>query len=732
MGKPMNVHFCCRSVAALIILGVLPPTTLAQDAPDPHHDHDLIHGASHEHDVLEEVVVTATPLDRNLIEMSQSSTVLKGSALQQELHNNIGETLTRLPGLSNASFGQNVGRPVIRGLQGVRVGVLNDNMTSSDASAVSQDHAVPVEPFLADQIEVLRGPATLIYGSGSIGGVINVVSNTIPVALPENQLEGRVLVQGDSAANQKFAVGRLDFGSGSFAGHVSAFYRRTEDYEIPGPAELYPEDDLEDHEEEQEGEEHQEGSTGILENSFLDNEGGAIGASWIGETWTVGLSYTAFDSDYGIPGAHAHEHEDEHEGSDEHELEDEEENVTVGLENRRIDGLLLGVNPIRGFERFKLNVAQTDYQHTEFEGEEIGTVFDSETLDARLELRHVTMGRWSGAFGGQVMEREFSAIGEEAFVPPSDTDSWALFWVESAEFENWRLDLGLRYENVDTSALELDHEHKQKEEVHHEDEGLEIISRDFTPMSFSTAAVWHVNDNSHLAFTFASAERAPSDAELFSFGPHLATQTFEVGNPDLGVETNRHYEVSWRLHEGALTGAITFYYDDFDDYIYQADTGLVEDGLPLRQWSQQGANFTGGELEINWDIGHTLSGHWQLFGFYDRVEAELSDGSSVPRIPPQRFGLGADWDHRSWAGNMTWIRADDHTDTAEYETATPGYDLLNAEISYRFGFDSGAGMELYLKGQNLLNEDIRNSTSFLKDQAPQIGRNFILGARLSF
>ena len=229
----MNIEFCCRRVAAIILVGMLPATTLAQNNRDPGHGGDLVHGAGHQHDVLEEVVVQATPLARSVEEISQSSTVLKGNALQRELNNNIGETLMRLPGLSNASFGQNIGRPVIRGLQGVRVGVLNDNMTSSDASAVSQDHAVPVEPFLADQIEVLRGPATLIYGSGSIGGVVNVVSNTIPIAVPETTLQGRVLVQGDSAADQRFAAGRLDFGSGSFAGHASAFYRRTDDYEIP-------------------------------------------------------------------------------------------------------------------------------------------------------------------------------------------------------------------------------------------------------------------------------------------------------------------------------------------------------------------------------------------------------------------------------------------------------------------------------------------------------------------
>lgn len=724
----MKVESCCRRVAAIMFMGVLPATALAQSNPAPGHGGDRVHGAGHQHDVLEEVVVQATPLARNVVELSQSSTVLKGNALQRELNNNIGETLTRLPGLSNASFGQNIGRPVIRGLQGVRVGVLNDNMTSSDASAVSQDHAVPVEPFLADQIEVLRGPATLIYGSGSIGGVVNVVSNTIPIAVPENTLQGRALVQGDTAADQRFAAGRLDFGSGSFAGHASAFYRRTDDYEIPGPAELFADDENEEHEEDG----HEEESTGILENSFVDNEGGAVGASWIGETWTAGLSYTAYDSDYGIPGAHAHAHEDEH-GFEKEDEEEGEENVTVGLENRRVDGLLLGLDPFRGFERFKLNVTHTEYMHTEFEGEEIGTVFDSETLDGRLELRHITLGRWSGAFGGQLTDREFSAVGEEAFVPPSDTESWALFWVESAEFDRWRLDIGVRYENVDTSALELDREHEHgDEDEQHENEDPATLSRDFSPLSFSAAAVWHVNDKSHLAFTFASAERAPSDAELFSLGPHLATQTFEVGNPDLGVETNRHYEIAWRLHEGALTGSMTLYYDDFDDYTYQADTGLVEDGLPIRVWSQQDAEFTGGELDFTWDIGQSRTGHWQLFGFYDRVKAELADGSNVPRIPPQRLGLGVDWDRNAWAANLTWIRADDHRETAEYETPTPGYDLFNAEISYRFDFEGKLGMEVYLRGHNLLDEDIRNSTSFLKDQAPQIGRNLAVGARLSF
>lgn len=714
-------------------------------------DHDVHHRQRHD-ELLEEVVVTATPIARTVVEMSQSATVLSNEALGRELNNNIGETLTRLPGLSSASFGQNIGRPVIRGMQGVRVGVLNDNMTSADAAAVSQDHAVPTEPFLADQVEVLRGPATLIYGSGAIGGVVNMVSDVIPTVVPEDGVEGRVMTQFDTASDQKFGAGRIDFGAGNFAVHANAFYRRTDDYEIPGYADLYDDDDHDDHDEDHdEDHEHEEETYGVLENSFLDNDGGAIGVSWIGENWTAGMSYTLYDSDYGIPGAHSHahgeekdhhddehdedEHDEDHEDED-HDEHDEEELVTIGLESQRYNGLVIGENPFAGFERLKFNVAVTDYTHTEYEGDEIGTVFDSDTTDARLELRHNPFNNWTGAFGGQWTNRDFSAVGEEAFVPPSETDTWALFWVESVEFDSWRLDFGIRYEDVSIDSFLLEHHHEEEEDHDHDEEEheeeAEAVSRGFSPLSFSAAAVWHVTDASHLAFTFASAERAPTDGELFSNGPHIASQTFEIGDPNLKVETNRHYEASWRTHGGPFSGSISLYYNDFDNYIYEADTGEMEDGFPVREWSQQDAEFTGGEIEVRWDVASNETGHWQLFGFYDRVKAELADGSNVPRIPPQRFGLGVDWDRSAWAGNITWINADSHTDTAEFETPTPGYDLLNAELSYRFPLGDRSMVEIYLKGKNLLDEDIRNSTSLLKDQAPQIGRNYILGARFAF
>jgi len=704
----MRRTFVLFNTLALLLLG-LPSPVMGQDLPKPGqdiaHDSDRIHGEDHEHDELEEVLVTATPLSRNVLEMSQSATVLSGAALDREVANNLGDTLARVPGLANASFGQNVGRPVIRGFEGARVGVLNNNMAAADASAVSQDHAVAIEPFLADQIEVLRGPATLLYGSGAIGGVVNMVTHTIPEEVPENSFSGRALAQADSAADQRMTAARLDMGRANWAVHASGFYRRTDDYEIPGEAKLYPDHDAED--------EPEHAKPGILENSFLDNEGGSLGTSWIGEKWRGGFSYTNYSSDYGIPGAHAHHHEEEEDSEHSEDFEEEHELVTIGLDSDRLDGEIVGNNPFKGFEQFKLRVADSSYTHTEFEGDEIGTIFKNDTIDGRMELRHAPLGAWSGAFGAQYSERDFEAIGEEAFVPPSVTRAAALFWVESADFGKWQLDGGLRYDDI---SIKTD----------------TTSGRNFSPFTASLGLVWHVTEEGHFTFNVSSAERAPTDQELFAYGPHIATQTFEVGNDLLDTEKNLHLETGFRLHQGKLTGSVTIYMDQFDDYIYQADTGIEEDGLPLRLWSQQDAEFKGAELELRYDLGHQSSGHWQLTAFADTVRARFNDDSNVPRIPPRRVGLGLEWDRESWAADLNWVHASSHNRIADYETPTPGYDLLNADVTYLLPTKGRTEWEAFLKGHNLLDEDIRNSTSFLKDQAPQIGRNFTLGVRAYF
>jgi len=715
-----------HGVAVALSAYLLPSVSLAQA------DTSATASPAHEHDVLEEIVVTANPLGQTSDELSQSVTVLQGEALRQQLANSLGETLARTPGIANASFGENVGRPVIRGLQGTRVGVLSNSMAVGDVSSLSQDHAVSVEPFLADQIEVLRGPSTLLYGSGAIGGVVNMVSPTIPQSIPENGYSGRVTAEGNSAADEEFAAGRLDLGSGQFALHLDGFHRRTDDYDIPGNANLYPEQEHGDHDEE-ERDEHDEQDSGTLENSFLKNHGWTVGGSWIGEQWLVGVAYTDYKSEYGIPGdAHVHElgedHDEEHENHDEEdhdEPHDEEEGpVIIDLKSQRTEVEIAGRNPFPGFERIKLRYVDTQYEHTEYEGDEIGTVFNSDSDNSRLELKHDQWGIWQGVFGLQYTEVDFSAKGAEAFVPTSHTDTTGVFWIERAELDQWQFDLGMRYEDVKTKVPNT--------LIAEEGETGPKADVDFQPFSASAGVIWQLNDIVGLSLSVAHAERAPAAEELFANGPHIATQVFEVGDPGLEKEKNLHLEAGVSVTVAGFTGSANVYYDDFDDYIYLSSTGEEKDGLPVQLWQQQGADFIGGEVELRYDFEPGRYGHWQVFGFGDIVDGELSDNTDVPLAPPARIGMGLDWDKGGMAAYLLWIHAYKQDNVAPLETPTPGYDLLNAEVSYTVATGEQLEFQVYLQGQNLLDEDIRNSTSTLKDYAPQIGINAVFGVRAYF
>ncbi|NND44833.1 MAG: TonB-dependent receptor, partial [Xanthomonadales bacterium] len=322
-------------------------------------------------------------------------------------------------------------------------------------------------------------------------------------------------------------------------------------------------------------------------------------------------------------------------------------------------------------------------------------------------------GDWRGVIGAQHSDRDFSALGDEAFVPPSDTSLSGLFFLQELQFDNWRLDGGLRIEDVDTRAADG-------------------RSAGHQPFSVSVGALWHFDESSHISLNLASAERAPGDQELFSDGPHVANQSFEIGDATLGEETSRSIELSYRRHAGRLTGSVTIYQNDFDDYIFLGDTGLEEDGFPVRQWQQQDADFTGAEIELRYDIGDTALGHWQWNAFADVVRADFDNGNNVPRIPPRRIGMGLEWDRGCWAGSVDWIHASRQSRTAAFESSTDGYDQLDLNLSCQLAETNNGAWTVFLKGHNLLDEDIRNHTSFLKDQAPMIGRNFTVGARVAW
>ena len=295
-------------------------------------------------------------------------------------------------------------------------------------------------------------------------------------------------------------------------------------------------------------------------------------------------------------------------------------------------------------------------------------------------------------------------------MPPSETDHTSLFLLEQYEADRWRFEIGARYEQQRTestaSANRIDH----------------------NLFSASGGAIFHLSEHLHINAALTRAQRAPTEEELFANGPHIATQTFELGDETLIEETSNNFEIGLRQHHGPFSGSITAFFNQFNDFIYLADTGDEEDGFPVRQWSQQDADLSGIEAEGVYTFAETDYGVWRINGMFDMVRAELDDGSDVPRTPPTRFGAGVDWSNSNWFAGLKVIRYDDQDRVAEFEEPTAGYTLVNADVSYKFN-TNGSGFELYLKGRNLTDKDARNHTSFLKEVAPLPGRNFILGVR---
>lgn len=683
----------------LLIAQSLCLPAFAQSPATPHDE---------EHE-FEAIIVEADPLRGALGDIAQPITVLRGDALEQRKAATLGETLSMTPGVQSASFGPGVGRPVIRGLDGARVQVLADSLPSQDVSTVSVDHATTIEPFLAEQIEVLRGPATLLHGAGAVGGVVNVVDGRIAERAAEEPFSGRAQFGYDSVSEGLFGMAKVELGGEGFVLRADAFHRDAEDYEIPGKAELeddHDEDHDADHDEEHEGEE------GILENSALRTRGGAIGASLIGDSGFLGVAISGFHSNYGLPG-HAHEHGHEDHAALKDGEEEEEEVVRLDLEQTRIE-MKGGLDkPWSGAEQLRVRVARTDYEHVELEGDEVGTLFENEEWTSRIDVIHEEIAGWRGAYGLSFGQRDFSAAGEEAFVPPSDTTQWGLFLVERKRFDAWRVELGARYD-------------------HQEIDPALGRSRDHDGFSVSAAGIVELAEGIEASIGFDRAARAPTAEELYSDGPHAATQSFEIGDDSLDTEIANQIELGISTRGELFSGGAHIYYNRFEDFIFLADTGLEEDDLPVRQWTQADARFTGFEVEGTLHFGETSIGHVDLHGFADHVRGRLTgDGGDLPRIPQDRVGAELRWHAGPWRASLGGTHHFEQDDTAEFETETASYTLWNTQLSYALALD-GADLEFYLKGENLGDEEARPHTSLLKDRVPLPGRNVGAGVRVYF
>lgn len=654
---------------------------------------------------LEPYTVSVGPMPRAVSDFAVPITALDEDQIHQKNAGTLGQMLDGELGVTATGFGAGASRPIIRGFDGPRVRILDSGIEAIDVSDTSPDHAVSIEPLLVERVEVLRGPSTLLYGSSAIGGVVNVIGREIPRELVDPKgYDGAVETRYDGASRGFTSLGYATVGGDRWAVRATALTRDAKDYDIPGDAELHSDDD---HEEEHEEE---EGRSGRLENSFVETDAFSIGGTWFwSESNYLGMSFSSYESLYGVPG-HGHAHE---EGEDEAE---EEETVSIDLKRLRYDLEWSLIEPFDWAEAIRLRLGYTDYEHTELEGSETGTVFEREGWEMRGELAHVPVAIFdSGIVGFQVSDTDFSAEGEEAFTPPATTRNQAVFISEHIHGDRLHWDFGARVE-----AQSIDPESVQS-------------SYSDVAVSLAASAILEFAEHHSISVSLQRSQRHPTSTELFANGPHLATEQFEIGNSDLELETAYGLDVMYRYTTDQWSASLSVFYTHFDDFIYADETGAEMDELPVFEFTAVDANFWGleGELEHAFytDASQELS--MRLFFDYVRATNEASN-DPLPRIPPLRVGLGVDWSRGGWDAGIFLRRTVNQGRTSTNETETDGFTELTINLSREFELGNGLALTVFGRADNLLDEEIRYHTSFLKDVSPQPGRSFTVGARLEF
>jgi iron complex outermembrane receptor protein len=643
---------------------------------------------------LEELLIESSPLQQTILESAQPVSILTGSELDLKAQNSLGDTLAAEPGISSSSFGPAAGRPVIRGLGGDRIRVLENGIGTQDVSSSSPDHAVTIESSVVDKIEVVRGPASLLYGTSAVGGIVNVFDNRIPEKLPSTPATGTVELRGESVNSGRSGLFNVTAPVGQFAFHADGFKRVTDDVRIPGFART---ESLRDSSELEFPE-----PRGKIPFSYSESDNLTLGSSYIFDKGYIGAAVSEFNTDYGVPNG--------------------ENDISINAERRRVDvrGAVRDLGTM--LESITTRVGITDYTHTEFEGREVGTRFDQNSFEGRIDMKHAEISSITGSWGLQLQTSDIQAIGEEAYQPPTDTTTYSLFALEEAAVsDSLTLQLGGRFDwsDLDTTGFE--------------DLGDDDRSRFFATFSQSAGAVWDLSDKYSLALSVAHSERAPNGQELFTNGPHIATGSFEVGNPELDIERSLGTDLTLRKTTGTFRGSIGGFFNHFWDYIALNPTGEEEDDLPVFAYEAVDANFIGFESQIS---AHVIDrpGEELFFDIQpDYVRAKDRDNDdNLPRIPPFRLRTGVTYFHEDLLRARFEVQqVFAQRETAAFETSTDGYTMLNAYLSKDISFGSQV-LEVFLRGNNLLNEKARNHVSFIKDVAPLPGASALLGIRIRF
>ena len=654
---------------------------LAVEAAEPSH-----------HEALEAIVVTATPLETNPLKTAQPITVMTGEDLVRSISTSLGETVSNQPGVSSTYYGPIASRPVIRGLGGYRVLMLDDGLASMDASNVSEDHAVTIEAALADRIEILHGPAALLYGSGGSGGVINIVNGRLPDVAPEEPFELTAEVRGDTALEERTGVAAFGGKAGSLFFRLDGYSRETDDVSIPG-------DQTSKRLREQleaSGGEILEGH-GTVPNTASDSSGVGAGVTWFGDSGSLGFSADQFDTNYGLapePGAFIDMHQDRYD-----------------LKGRiDFDGDTV--------QALRVRAGYVDYTHTEFEApHEPGTVFFNTMYEARATLDHSFGEGWRGTAGVQYADQDFEAVGEEAFVPPSITKTLGLFGVEERDLGDWTLQGGLRY---DSQKITLQ-------------AASGLPDYDENALNLSFGVVRRIAERNALAVNFTRTERHPQATELYANGFHAALGRIEVGDATLGKETGYTLDVALRSIGAGIQWNVGTFFNRYQDYIFVAPTGVIDpvEGVPIFAYQQEDTDLYGFEAEAGFPISAVDTGDLTLRVMGDYVRGKVKDGDDLPAMPPYRIGMGLDYDLERLHLAMEGMWHGKQDKVATNELPTDGFTLLSLETSYRWTVGQGT-LFAFLRGSNLLDEEARQHASPLKDIVPLPGRSVHMGVRLEF
>jgi iron complex outermembrane receptor protein len=658
--------------------------------------------------------ITATGAQEATQSILTPTKVLQGDELLNKLGSTLGATLANELGVTATGYGAGSSRPVIRGLEGARVQILQNGLSVGDVSNISQDHAVGNNMQNTHQVEILRGAAALLYGSGSSGGLVNVINDRILTNLPDRPT-GAINTSYETVNNGRAGALEVDGAFGSVAVHIDTAINNANNYRIPGYA--------------NQGGPNQEWSinpgepqsvpySGKLPNSFSNQNNLGVGVSYIGESGYTGISVERLNNNYGIPTP---------------------EGGSINQSQNRYDLQHQTRDPFAGFSSFKFSAANSNYNHTEFNNVgEAASLWKNIANEARFELAHKPIAGWKGTFGAQVSTASLNATevgsGSYAIVPPTKTNSNAVFWIEEGKWNSLQGNLGLRYNNVSQKPNLGTELISEPMNTGGDTPAITLQNRNFNLMSYSAGGLWNFMQGHGAGVAYTVSQRAPSAQELYSYGAHESTATFDIGNPNLNKETSHNLEFNIQKVSGLMRSKASVYANRFNNYIYGYYTGQSVPGVEnfsVVTAQQAGATIKGveGELTYNWQQ-HGVGG--RVFG--DASQGTFDAGGNLPLQPAPRLGAEIAHQKNGWLTNATYIYSYQQNRLANWEIGpAPSYNLLNAGISYTEKIKD-VNWTLYMNLKNLLNEQIRYATTPMAVRlfAPQPGRSLMVGLRGTF